>query len=37
MNQLRVFVVGYHAAELPDIACMTPSLAAGNVLGAAPP
>ncbi|WP_244302321.1 GlxA family transcriptional regulator [Microbispora triticiradicis] len=37
MISRRVVVVGYHAAELLDIACVTSSLVMANVQGAAPP
>lgn len=36
MTGRRVIVVGYHAAELLDIACVTSSLIAANVLAGAP-
>src|SRR5512139_4085717 len=37
MAERRVVVVGYDAAELMDIACVTTSLIMANVKGAAPP
>ena len=36
MTERRVVVVGYHAAELLDIACVTSSLIVANVHGATP-
>ncbi|WP_084959716.1 GlxA family transcriptional regulator [Thermoactinospora rubra] len=36
-TQRRVVVVGYYGAELLDIACVTTSLIAANLHGAAPP
>lgn len=37
MTRRRVVVLGYHAAELLDISCVTSSLIMANLHGAAPP